>query len=41
MVGKLTKRLVESITPSEKDSFIWDTDLKGFGLKVFLKPQYQ
>jgi integrase len=34
MVGKLTKRLVESIAPAEKDSFVWDTDLKGFGLKV-------
>ena len=34
MVGKLTKRLVESITPAEKDSFVWDTELKGFGVKV-------
>jgi len=34
MVGKLTKRLVESIGPSDSDSFVWDAELKGFGLKV-------
>lgn len=34
MVGKLTKRLVESIAPTEKDSFVWDTEIAGFGLKV-------
>lgn len=34
MVSKLTKRLVESIAPTEKDSFAWDSELKGFGVKV-------
>ncbi len=34
MVGKLTKRLVESIAPAEKDSFVWDTEIKGFGVKI-------
>lgn len=33
---KLTKRFVESITPHEKDELLlWDTELKGFGVRVF------
>ncbi|MBA3813805.1 MAG: tyrosine-type recombinase/integrase [Alphaproteobacteria bacterium] len=33
---KLTKRFVESITPHEKDElFFWDSELKGFGLRIF------
>jgi integrase len=34
MKGKITKRTVDSITLGEKDVFLWDADLKGFGLKV-------
>lgn len=31
---KITKRLVDSATRSEKPVFLWDTEIKGFGLKV-------
>ncbi len=31
---KLTKRLVDQSSPEEKEQFIWDSDLKGFGLRV-------
>jgi len=31
---KLTKRIVDSTGPSEKDVYVWDSDIKGFGLKV-------
>ena len=31
---KLTKRLVESIKPSETDTFVWDTVVPGFGLRA-------
>jgi integrase len=32
---KLTKRLVDSARPtSEHDTFVWDSDLRGFGLRV-------
>lgn len=33
---KLTKRVVDATTPDAngKDSFLWDSDVKGFGLKV-------
>jgi integrase len=34
MKGKITKRAVDATMPNEKDVFLWDTDLKGFGLKV-------
>ena len=34
MQAKLTKRLVDGIEPGERDVFVWDTALKGFGLKV-------
>lgn len=34
MKGKLTKRVVESTKHSATDSFIWDSELKGFGLKI-------
>lgn len=34
MAKKITKRTVDAITPSVKDQFVWDTELKGFGLKV-------
>ncbi len=31
---RLTKRIVDATLPGEKDVYVWDTDLKGFGLKV-------
>lgn len=34
MQAKITKRLVDSLGPGERDLFVWDTGLKGFGLKV-------
>ncbi len=32
--GKITKRTVDALTPAERDVFLWDTELRGFGLKV-------
>jgi integrase len=34
MLIKLTKRQVDAVRPSECDRFLWDSQLKGFGLKV-------
>jgi integrase len=34
MKAKLTKREVDAQKPASKDVFVWDTELKGFGLKV-------
>jgi integrase len=34
MKAKITKRTVDAVTPAKRDTFIWDTELKGFGLKV-------
>ncbi len=34
MKCKLTKRLVDSLSANPKDTFIWDNDVKGFGLKI-------
>jgi integrase len=34
MRGKITKRTVDATNPGERDVFLWDTDLRGFGLKV-------
>src|SRR5262245_54724560 len=31
---KITKRHVDATQPRERDTFLWDTDVKGFGLKV-------
>ena len=31
---KLTKRVVDGIVPSERDQFIWDSEVSGFGLRV-------
>jgi integrase len=31
---KLTKRFVESLQPTDKDRFLWDDDLPGFGVRV-------
>jgi integrase len=34
MLTKITKRAVDSVAPGGADQFLWDRDLKGFGLKV-------
>ncbi len=34
MRGKISKRAIDAIDANERDVFLWDTDLKGFGLKV-------
>jgi len=34
MRAKITKRTVDETSPGEKDTFLWDTELKGFGLKA-------
>src|SRR5690348_3613834 len=34
MQAKITKRTVDAATPRARDAFVWDTELKGFGLKV-------
>lgn len=34
MSVRLTKRVVDSVEPAEKDQFLWDGVVKGFGLKV-------
>ncbi len=31
---KLIKQLVEDTSPQRQDVFVWDSDLKGFGLRV-------
>ena len=34
MLSKITKRAVDALHPKSVDQFLWDTELKGFGLKV-------
>ena len=34
MLTKITKRAVDAVHPTSSDQFLWDCDLKGFGLKV-------
>ncbi len=34
MKAKITKRTVECIAPGDRDLFLWDTELRGFGCKV-------
>jgi integrase len=34
MLDKITKRTVDAVHPNGADQFLWDSDLKGFGLKV-------
>jgi len=34
-VPKLTKRFIEGIEPEEKERFFWDSEIEGFGLRVF------
>jgi len=36
IIKKLTKKTVEGIKPDPlKELFVWDSELKGFGLRVF------
>jgi integrase len=32
--NKITKRTVDEAKPGDRDSFVWDTEVRGFGLKV-------
>ena len=34
MKEKITKRLVDATGPADRDVFVWDTEVRGFGLKV-------
>lgn len=34
MRGKITKRKVDELEPGDRDVFLWDTELPGFGCKV-------
>jgi hypothetical protein len=34
MLARITKRAVDALKPGSTDRFLWDTELKGFGLKV-------
>ena len=34
MKAKITKRAVDAAKPAKRDWFIWDTEVRGFGLKV-------
>jgi integrase len=32
-MAKVTKRLVDGLAPTERDQFVWDEELRGFGLR--------
>src|SRR5215475_8853349 len=34
MLARITKRTVDALKPGNADRFLWDSELKGFGLKV-------
>ncbi|MCK0129271.1 site-specific integrase [Erythrobacter sp. F6033] len=34
-MAKLTKRQIDALEPTEKDYFVWDTELSGLGIRVF------
>ncbi|MEO5345832.1 MAG: integrase arm-type DNA-binding domain-containing protein [Magnetococcus sp. YQC-9] len=34
MQGKITKRFVDSLSAAQTDALLWDTETKGFGLKI-------
>src|SRR5690349_4167872 len=34
MQGKITKRLVDSAKVGDRDTFYWDSETRGFGLKI-------
>ncbi len=33
MLGKVTKRTVDALKPGDRDVFLWDSELRGFGVK--------
>lgn len=33
-IGKISKRSIESLRPNDRNEFLWDTDLRGFGAKI-------
>ena len=35
MVERLTKRLLDKIAPKDRDTFLWDRELSGFGVRVW------
>src|SRR4051812_33266886 len=35
--GRITKHAVDSLQPGAKDIFLWDDELRGFGLRVTAK----
>ncbi len=34
-MAKLTKRHIDSLTPEDKEYFVWDDQIKGFGVRVY------
>lgn len=34
MIGKLTKSAIDAAAPQDGDYFLWDSELKGFGIKI-------
>ena len=32
--GKISKRTIDSLPVGPKENYLWDTDLKGFGVKI-------
>jgi len=34
MRAKITKKKVDELQPSDRDVFLWDTELRGFGCKL-------
>lgn len=34
-MSKLTKRIVDAARPEDEEYFVWDSELKGFGLRVY------
>src|SRR4029453_11267105 len=34
MPARMSKRAVAAAQPGDRDTFLWDTEVKGFGLKV-------
>ena len=34
-MAKINKRNVDAASPREKDYFLWDDDLPGFGVRIF------
>jgi len=33
-MSKITKRLVDTLEPEEKEYFVWDSEIKGFGIRM-------